>query len=445
MRSRRIWVGTGVAVLTVALLAGPGVVRSGHVADPAGDGGASPLDLPAQLASTVAATTATVPATVDRTGARDVTVALNGFFAGVPDGSTISFPAGARYRIEGTLYLKNRNNLVIDGNGSTFFATTDGAQATPYPAYNAGMYWPRNRDQWLFDTSTNIIVRDMIVKGANPKAGPTNAAFVVDLEAQHGIEFARTSGTIENVSVTDTYGDLVSITKASNGVTVRNSRFERSGRQGITVDQAVNVTIDRNYVGMIGRSAFDLEPAAAGWVVRNVRISNNVVGQANGVAVAAYGQGLVDDVTLVGNTLVDEDLVVLVTAGNGGRRKNWKVLDNTSDSTFGSPNAPLRFVGVDGVEVRGNLQQIASTQSRLAVRTVESCDVVVAGNDFPLWGPSSEQATLTTDGYECGDDAPPTTKPPTTRPPTTPTTRPPVTTTPTTKPATTTTTRPRAH
>ena len=42
---------------------------------------------------------------IDATGATDVTEPLNAYLAGLPDGSVVTFPAQARYRVEGVLRL----------------------------------------------------------------------------------------------------------------------------------------------------------------------------------------------------------------------------------------------------------------------------------------------------------------------------------------------------
>ena len=55
------------------------------------------------------------PSTIDSTGATDVTAELVAFIASVPDGSTISFPAGARYRIEKSLIIEGRHDLTFEG------------------------------------------------------------------------------------------------------------------------------------------------------------------------------------------------------------------------------------------------------------------------------------------------------------------------------------------
>ena len=74
------------------------------------------------------AATVDVPAAIDPTGREDVTTELNTLFAGLAPGTTLSFPAGARYRVEGVLLVLNRRDVTIDGNGAT------GAKAPPHCA-----------------------------------------------------------------------------------------------------------------------------------------------------------------------------------------------------------------------------------------------------------------------------------------------------------------------
>ena len=340
-----------------------------------------PLVVPAPA---LGAPSVTVPSSVDATGASDVTEELRSFIASVPNGTTIAFAPGARYRIEGVLLVKGRRNLTFEGNGAEFFATTDGSGVEPNDEWY-GRNWPRHRAHWVIHGGAGIVLRDIVVRGANPKGGPTNDAYVAALEAQHGIELAGVNGvTVQGCTVTDTYGDLVSVTRGSRNVTVSGCTLKRSGRQGVTVDNGQDVSIVGNVVADIGRSAFDLEPARADWLVERVRIEANVVGKANGVFVAAYGKGSnVNQVQIVGNELRGDPIMVLVKASEGDRRHSWRVVDNTSTAGFGSPLAPIRFTRVDGVEVRRNHQRIATTQSRRAVSASESCGVVVEDNEFP--------------------------------------------------------------
>ncbi|HEV2068500.1 MAG TPA: right-handed parallel beta-helix repeat-containing protein [Acidimicrobiales bacterium] len=349
------------------------------------------------------------PRNINSKGQKDVTDQLLKFFAGVPDGSTITFPAGARYRIEGILHIFDRHDLTFDGNGAEFFATTDGAEVAPPESDRTFALWPRGRRHWMIDNSERITLKNMKVQGANPNAGPWNGAYVSEYEAQHGIQFSRSSGLLEGVTVSDTYGDLVSVSEWSHDVTIRNSKLVRSGRQGITIDGATDVVIEGNTVGEIGRSLFDLEPSIANREVHRVRIANNQVGRANGAFIAALGRGRVNDVTVRDNKLTGVSMSAHVRAGRDPdgvrtRRANWVIIDNVSDKPSGSPQAMMRFWGVDGVTVSGNSQPIATTQSRKAVETWESCNVVATPNQWVPYTPVGKEPQplipLTTDGYE---------------------------------------------
>src|SRR5437868_5734424 len=99
-----------------------------------------------------ASETYAVPVTIDPTGKVDVTKPLNNFIAGVPDGSTISFQQGARYRVEGTIRAKDRSGLTFAGNGATVFATTRGGA---------------DRAQFVFVRGSTIALHDINVIGAN--------------------------------------------------------------------------------------------------------------------------------------------------------------------------------------------------------------------------------------------------------------------------------------
>jgi len=201
------------------------------------------------------------PTSIDRTGRLDVSVALNAFIRSVPDGSTITFPANSYYRIENIVLVGARHNLVIDGAGSTFFATTDGSSVLPTGPNSVKQHWPRHRNQWLVFDSSNIVLRNLTVRGANVNGGISDAAFVLAFEAQAGVEFYNTTNsTLENCKVRYTYGDLVYIGNRASDTTVRGCSLAASGRQGVTVAYGSRVVIDRNDFLQIRRSAIDLEP-----------------------------------------------------------------------------------------------------------------------------------------------------------------------------------------
>jgi hypothetical protein len=315
-----------------------------------------------------------VPASIDASGRSDVTAALLTFFRSVPDGSTISFPAGATYRVDGTLQLTGRRDLTFDGNGATIKAVTPG---------------DRNRRHWWFIGGGGIAIHDLKVKGANPLAGLGDAAWAPWAEAQHGFEFKGVHGvTLERVTVNDVYGDFVYLGPGATGwtkdVRIVDSTFERNGRQGISITGAERVLIEGNRIGETRRATFDLEPNGAGWGARDVRIIGNVVGRGRLLFIAAHGyRGEIRDVVVERNVLRGRAMNSSVDAG-GGVRSNITIAGNTADTQWGNPGGGLMyFKGATGVRVLGNVQPMQPRRGNAGVLARRSCDVVVEGNTFP--------------------------------------------------------------
>jgi hypothetical protein len=314
---------------------------------------------------------------------------LNAYLANVPDGSVVNFPAGARFRIEGVLLLNYRNNLTIDGNGATVFATTDGSGVPPPAGF--GHLWPRQRSQFIIMGGSNIVIRDLIVQGANPSAGSDPGAFDVILEGQHGFDVHGVNGlTLDNVTVTDTYGDFLylagdySTSSWAKNVVVRNSHFERSGRQGIALVAAEDVLIETSYIGEVGRTIIDIEPLGPGYGAHRVTFQNNTFGPCRHLLLASGGIGPnVEDIALIGNHLVGMGLKVKAITADGSRRSGYRIIGNTSDILLGLPVPALRFHRADGVEVRDNYQLMQADRQMTGVYACESTGVVVSGNDFP--------------------------------------------------------------
>jgi hypothetical protein len=329
----------------------------------------------------------TVPSDIDATGAADVTDGLNTFFASVPDSSTILFPAGAQYRVEGTLLLIGRRKLTIEGNGATVLATTDGSGVTPPPLL--AHLWPRGRRQFLFSGGADIVVRNLVVKGANPNAGTGDSAYKAPLEAQHGFEFAGVrGGELDHVTVSDVYGDFVYL-GASGGqqashIWIHDSHFERNGRQGVSFTGADTVLIERNYLAEVRRAHFDIEPNLATDEIRGVTIRDNRFGPGRLLFLASGGApGTVEDITIANNVLIGKALIIQVTPPVGTRRSRIHVTGNVSDMGFGSAGSLMAFDRIDDLEVSGNRNPLQANRAMTAITVRESCGVVVKNNDFP--------------------------------------------------------------
>lgn len=348
-----------------------------------------------------------VPATIDGSGRSDVTQPLTAFLARLPDGAVVSFPSGARYRIEGTVVLQKARDVTIDGHGATFFATTDGAGVPPAKG-GPRSSWPRLRAQWRIRAGSNVTLRDMNVQGANPHGGATAAAYVPALEGQAGIAVQRSTGvTVDGVHISDTYGDGIWVTGGSTDVSVRDTTIERIGRQGVAVVNGQRVTVQGSRLRGISRSVFDLEPPGRA-VVQGITLQGNDVGDYGNFLLAAGGGGPgVNDVTLEGNR-VDGGHGVSVFAGIAGRRRmGYRIVDNTGTGTARpvpgtSRPGLIQLANLDRVEIRGNRQRVDGVP---AVSLDRVCAVTVADNDFA--GARPEQQVVA----PCGAAAAPSSRP----------------------------------
>ena len=106
--------------------------------------------------------TSTAPRTIAADCSVDVSAALQAWLQSVPDGSTILLAKNACYRIESTVEFRDRHDLLVEGNNATLRAFTAGT---------GGRLAIRGRSHFAIVGSTNVTIRDLVVRGANPHAG----------------------------------------------------------------------------------------------------------------------------------------------------------------------------------------------------------------------------------------------------------------------------------
>lgn len=319
-----------------------------------------------------------VPDSIDATGTRDVTDALNAFLAGVPDGATVEMPAGARYRVEGTLLVEGRDGLTIEGHGARLVARTDGAGATQPQTRGLRAHWPRLRSHVAIRRSSGVTVRDLIVRGPN-RAGSYRPA----LEGQAGWVVARSSAvTLDGVRSARTFGDGVWITGSSRGVTVRDCRITRAGRQGVAITNASAVVVEDCELDAVARSAFDLEPVPA-WTVSDVHLRRNRVGDYANLFVAAVGAGSgVTDVFVEDNTVIGGRGLAIAAGTGRADRQGFTVTGNQSSvRSPGLDGALMRFTRTSGLVVSGNTAAVE--EGVLPLRLDASCGAEITRNRFP--------------------------------------------------------------
>ena len=319
-----------------------------------------------------AAVTHQIPGTVVADCSIDVSQPIRSWIASIPDNSTLSFGSGACYRIDGTLGLRNRSGLDLNGNGATFLAGTVGG---PWRAH------------WRLTGGTGLKLRNMTIRGGHPAGG----THVYDKQWQHAIDLLGvTDVEVANVAASDVYGDCFTVSRNesdgawSSGVHIRDSSCSRNGRQGVAVVAGHDIVLERNTLSEIALNAFDIEPDGVGFGARNVVVRDNTAsGALNRSFFAAIGSGPVDSVTVSGNRLNGAGMYMAVVAPPGQRRSNITITRNSSDTGYHAANsAAQHFVRVDGLTVAHNT--IPLTGPSMALASVsESCNVNIWGNGFP--------------------------------------------------------------
>jgi hypothetical protein len=226
------------------------------------------------------------------------------FLSTVPDGSTIQFQPGGCYGQDGTILLANRNNLTINGEGSTFEALASMA----------------GNSFWAVQGGTNITFTNMTIQGDNPYAevlqgspGCYNAGW----EWQYGFAFDGTDGgTVNGVTINDIYGDFVeaeddnrnTYSAPATNILIENNTFSGAGRMGIGITDGNGVTIEHNSFNWVCWEMVDIETDTPYEYGENVNIIDNTLGYNNFGLVANYGEAspaTSGNVVVTGNTMTE--------------------------------------------------------------------------------------------------------------------------------------------
>jgi hypothetical protein len=318
---------------------------------------------------------ATVPTSIASDCSRDVTAELSGWFASVPDNSTLTFAPDGCYRVDGTLPIVNRAGLTFEGNNSTFRAVTDGTELVNPTRI-------RSRSMWNFVHSTDLVVRNVIVIGANPYAGIGERAYQPKFEAQHAY---LTEGVkrmlMDHVAAYDVYGDFVWVGPGTEDLTVRNSTFARNGRQGWTIN-GKNIVFESNSITDTRRATIDMEPSQRGWASQNIYIRDNDIGPGRLFFFASVGAAApMDNINIIGNRFHHKSMVIYV-APPKGTRSNYRVIGNVSDAGVSGSGSAMVFKNVVGLEVRNNRQRVQPSHWLAGVAVRGSTNVAISDNVF---------------------------------------------------------------
>lgn len=348
----------------------------------------NPTNAPANTSGTVV-----VPDSIDASGKVDVTLALQNFLNKVKDNSQIQFKQNGLYRMDGSIVLTQRVGLQFYGNGARFFTVTDGTSA---PQSNLPdeikWLWPRKRGQFMVRGGSGHRFYNIEIQGANPYNWEEEPSYNSKFEAQNAFDIEGAKDVeVRDCHVHNVYGDFVYVgiwnagsMQWADGVKISNNNFHDNGRQGVAIVGASNVLVEGNNIYNTRRSTFDIEPDNEGSGASNIAIRNNKIGEGRLLFLASGGQqGSINNVEVSGNYLNGHALSIGVYTKIAGSRKNWRIINNTSENyPFGSPIALMTFEGVYNVEVTGNSHEFQVGQPTDAVKLISVTGYKVENNIF---------------------------------------------------------------
>lgn len=310
----------------------------------------------------------------------DVTAALNRRIRSTPNGSTLLLPRNGKFRVDGTLALHDRHDLVIDGNGSVLYSMVT-SPLTSKPVTP------------MFDLlgGSNITLRNMELRGTNPAP-----EFVVQREWQPFIDIRGTQGVlVRNIQAVGAWGDFVHIAPdtrpeddvMASHITIRDCRAEKIGRNQVSFTGCEDVLVQSCAFTGTGYQVFDIEVQASWWRARRLTMLDNLITGKVSLSVlvnAAAGLG-VQDVEFARNTMLStpvscEPPVNLL--GVHARKSNFSIHDNVLRSL----SSGARVAGVTRLDFRGNEVTLSSgggcRDSGIGIVPWSSSDILIRDNRF---------------------------------------------------------------
>jgi hypothetical protein len=218
----------------------------------------------------------TVPSGIVADCSKPADADLARFLATVPDGATVRFPPNACYAEQNPIFLNDRRDLVVDGNGSTFRAVGDDVATC--------------RPNWWIQGGSGITLENITVYGRNRTGWDGPRPPVVVEQCEHGFTFASTQGgALLGSKAFDVYGDPVSFepdVRKQDYCAVPPARdIVVDGFEGVNAGRTVGITdgeritIRNSHFADLYDAGVDLEPDLACEYVKDIHITGNRFGR----------------------------------------------------------------------------------------------------------------------------------------------------------------------
>lgn len=226
-----------------------------------------------------------VPRSITADCSRPVDAELSAFIAGVPDGTTINFPHARCYAQTGSIELKTRNGLTVDGHGTTFrsSAPNDNSKLAP---------------QWLLNRSHDITLRNFTAVGNFHDPGPPSPTRGAVTSNAGVAVLGSTEVLLRDLKIRDVFGDGVILGNSAyhdyvapaeypKNVRLDHLSIDRAARHCVSTSQATGFWLEDSTLSDCYADGVDLEKDVVSDTLTDLHILNNRISNYFAVGVVA--------------------------------------------------------------------------------------------------------------------------------------------------------------
>jgi hypothetical protein len=321
-----------------------------------------------------------LPGKIARNFQRDVTAELTAWIAAQPDGTTIEVPAGARYRINGTVAIRGKKNLTLTcPTGVKPVFTGEAVEGI------------RERTQWYLDRCEDIRFHRIRTEGSN-----RSYVYNVDLEAQSAWWIAGCKRVeLDQCEAEWTYGDFVQVQGGTikdvghppaEDVWIHDCTSDHIGRIQLVTNSVRRLRFNRNRCRNQRRSFWDAEPNFLDQIVEHVYIEDNDIDDAHFEASGGKPTDVPVQYVVIRRNRFNPgpaSLTFGLPRGTGTpfpRRQHIYWVDNVATAPTAFPTA-IALKEANFCMVRGNKQPLGAGRKYLAA--IRSCGLNI---DVPVDG-----------------------------------------------------------
>lgn len=323
---------------------------------------------------------------------RAVDSEINRYLASVPDGATVRFKRKGCYRQTDSIWVRNRNNIVLDGNGATFAFDTTTDVTKPH------------RSNWRIRRGSAITLKNMTVRGACKKNQCRNGTVPPEKDGygQHGINLESTaSPTLDRVHIRDVLSDGISaegtldpkccwMGPATKDLVLRNSRIERVGRMVVGITNLDGGLIERNVLQNGPMAGIDIEVDTVKFMGRNIQIIANRFDNIHANIIANGGLGSdpeVSNITIERNVMISRSKACgggIYLRAPGPNPKSYRSGYKIRDNTFKLIGWMVQAERIRDLEIEGNTtdHKPVGCGEKAAIELIDSHSVKIADNDL---------------------------------------------------------------